>query len=71
MLIFNIGKSPFRRMHMDENLEKLRGTFSNVRDLSILELLIYTDMKIGELTMLNISNMDYINKVYYTYNDNR
>lgn len=71
MLIFNIGKSPFRRMHMDENLEKLRGTFSNVRDLAILELLIYTDMKIGELTMLNISNMDYINKVYYTYNDNR
>ncbi len=49
---------------MDENLEKLRDTFSNVRDLAILELLIYTDMKIGELTRLNISDMDYINKVH-------
>lgn len=31
----------------DENLEKLRDTCSNVRDLAILELLISTGMRVG------------------------
>lgn len=66
-----IVKSPVRRIHKvkttkrvketltDENLEKLRDTCSNVRDLTILELLISTGMRIGELTRLNISDMDF------------
>lgn len=65
-----IIKSPVRRIHevkatkkvketlTDENLEKLRDTCSNVRDLAILELLISTGMRIGELTRLNISDMN-------------
>lgn len=66
-----ILKSPVRRIHKvkttkivketltDENLEKLRDTCSNVRDLTILELLISTGMRVGELTRLNISDMDF------------
>ncbi len=53
-----IVKSPVRRIHKvkttkrvketltDENLEKLRDTCSNVRDLAILELLISTGMRV-------------------------
>ena len=66
-----IVKSPVRRIHKvkttrrvketftDENLEKLRDTCSNVRDLAILELLISTDMRVGEITRLNISDMNF------------
>lgn len=66
-----IIKSPVRRIHKvkatkkvketltGENLEKLRDTCSNVRDLAILELLISTGMRIGELTRLNISDMNF------------
>ncbi len=66
-----IVKSPVRRIHKvkttrrvketltDENLEKLRDTCSNVRDLAILELLISTGIRVGELTKLNISDMNF------------
>ena len=66
-----IVKSPVRRIHKvkttrrvketltDENLEKLRDTCSNVRDLAILELLISIGMRVGELTRLNISDMNF------------
>lgn len=66
-----IVKSPVRRIHKvkttrrvketltDENLEKLRDTCSNLRDLAILELLISTGMRVGELTRLNISDMNF------------
>ena len=66
-----ILKSPVRRIHKvkatkkvketltDENLEKLRDTCSNVRDLAILELLISTGMRVGEITRLNISDMNF------------
>ena len=66
-----IVKSPVRRIHKvkttrrvketltDENLEKLRGTCSNVRDLAILELLISTGMRVGELIRLNISDINF------------
>lgn len=66
-----IVKSPVRRIHKvkttrrvketltDENLEKLRDTCSNVRDLAILELLISIGMRVGEITRLNISDMNF------------
>ena len=66
-----IVKSPVRRIHKvkatkkvketltDENLETLRDTCSNERDLAILELLISTGMRVGELTKLNISDMNF------------
>ena len=66
-----IVKSPGRRIHKvkatkrvketltDKNLEKLRDTCTNVRDLAILELLISTGMRVGELTRLNIADMNF------------
>lgn len=66
-----IVKSPVRKIHKvkttrkvketltDENLEKLRDTCSNVRDLAILELLISTGMRVGELTRLNIADINF------------
>lgn len=62
-----IIKSPVRRIHKvkatkrvketltDENLEKLRDTCTNVRDLAILELLISTGMRVG----VNITDMNF------------
>ena len=66
-----IVKSPVRRIHKvkatkkvketftDENLEKLRDTCSNIRDLAMLKLLISTGMRVGELTRLNIADMNF------------
>lgn len=66
-----IIKSPIRRIHRiktpttvkevltDENLEKLRDECENIRDLSLIELLISTGMRVGELVNLNISNLDF------------
>lgn len=71
-----IVKSPVRRIHKvkttrrvketltDENLEKLRDICSNVRDLAILELLISTGMRVGELTRLNIADMNFQERSY-------
>ena len=59
-----IIKSPVRRIHKiktativkevltDENLEKLRDECENIRDLSLIELLISTGMRVGELVNL-------------------
>lgn len=66
-----IMKSPVRRIHKiktatvvkevltDENLEKLRDECENMRDLSLIELLISTGMRVGELVNLNISNLNF------------
>lgn len=66
-----IVKSPVRRIHKvkamkkvketltDENLEKLRDICTKVRGLAILELLISTGMRVGELTRLNVSDMNF------------
>lgn len=66
-----IIKSPVRRIHKiktatvvkevltDENLERLRDKCENIRDLSLIELLISTGMRVGELVNLNISNLNF------------
>ena len=59
----HIVKSPVRRIHKVKTTrrvkEKLRDTCSNVRDLAILELLISTGMRVGKITRLNISDMNF------------
>lgn len=43
----------------DENLEILCNNCENARDLSILELLISTGMRVGELVRLNINDINF------------
>ena len=43
----------------DENLEKLRDECSNIRDLSLIELLISTGMRVGEIVNLNINDINF------------
>lgn len=66
-----IVKSPVRRIHKiktavvvkealtDENLERLRDECENIRDLSLIELLISTGMRVGELVNLNINSLNF------------
>lgn len=66
-----IMKSPIRRIHKiktavvvkevltDENLERLRDECENIRDLSLVELLISTGMRVGELVNLNINSINF------------
>lgn len=66
-----IIKSPVRRIHKiktavvikdvltDENLERLRDECENIRDLSLIELLISTGIRVGELVNLNISSLNF------------
>ena len=66
-----ILKSPVRRIHKvktatvvketlsDENIERLRDGCTHIRELVIIELLISTGMRIGELVNLDISDIDF------------
>ena len=66
-----ILKSPVRRIHKvkttqivketlsDENLEQLRDQCTHPRDLAIVDLLISTGMRVGELVKLNRSDINF------------
>lgn len=66
-----IIKSPVRRIHKiktpkvvkdtysDENLEIMRDSCTNIRDLAMIDLLNSTGMRVGELVRLNISDIDF------------
>lgn len=66
-----IIKSPVRRIHRiktaqtvketftDENIEKMRDECNNVRNLALIELLISTGIRVGELVNLNISDINF------------
>jgi site-specific recombinase XerD len=69
-----ILKSPVRRIHKvktgrtvketysDEALEMMRDHCNSVRDLSIIDLLASTGMRVGELVKLNSSDIDFHNR---------
>lgn len=69
-----ILKSPVRRIHKiktaklvketytDENLVVLRDNCTNLRDLAIIDILMSTGMRVGELVKLNIVDVDFINR---------
>lgn len=66
-----ILKSPIRRIHKirtkkvvketisDENLERLRDHCKEKRDLAMIDLLISTGMRVGELVNLDIGDLDF------------
>lgn len=66
-----ILKNPVKRIHRiktgrtvketlsDENIEMLRDNCENIRDLAILDLLISTGMRVGELVNLNVSDINF------------
>jgi len=66
-----IVKSPVRRIHKvktgkivketltDENLEVLRDSSLDIRDLAMIDLLASTGMRVGELVKINRSDIDF------------
>lgn len=66
-----ILKNPVKRIHRvktgrmvkdvltDENIETLRDNCKNLRDLAILDLLISTGIRVGELVTLNINDINF------------
>lgn len=66
-----ILKNPVRRIHRvktgrvvkevltDENLEVLRDNCEEIRDLAIVEILISTGIRVGELVKLNIEDINF------------
>lgn len=66
-----IAKSPVRRIHKvktdslvkevltDEQLEQLRDSCTNQRDLAMIDLLASTGIRVGELVKLNRSDIDF------------
>ena len=69
-----ILKSPVRRIHKvkfgrtvkdtftDEELEKMRDACDNIRNLSIVDTLTSTGMRIGELVRLNRADIDFVER---------
>ena len=66
-----IIKSPVRRIHKvktsktiketytDENLELMRDNCVELRDLAMIDMLASTGMRVGEMVLLNRSNIDF------------
>ena len=66
-----IAKSPVRRIHKvrteslvkevisDENMEVLRDTCHEIRDLAMIDLLASTGMRVGELVKMNREDIDF------------
>ena len=66
-----IIKSPVRRIHKvktttnvketytDEEIEKMRDSCNELRDLAIIDMLISTGMRIGEMVRLNTSDINF------------
>ena len=69
-----ILKSPVRRIkkvrvsktvkevYTDEELEKMRDSCNNLRDLAIVDILSSTGMRVGELVKLNRTDIDFQNR---------
>ncbi len=69
-----ILKSPVRRIHKikittsvkatysDDEMERLRDSCKEIRDLAMIDLLSSTGMRVGELVLLNREDIDFIER---------
>lgn len=69
-----IGKSPVRRIHKvrtemlvkevlsDENMEVLRDGCKELRDLAMVDLLVSTGIRVGELVKMNRGDIDFVER---------
>ena len=69
-----VSKSPCKRIHKvrtgkvvkevysDETIELIKQSINNKRDIAIIEILISTGIRVGELVRLNIKDIDFENK---------
>lgn len=51
-----------KQIYSDETLENLRDSCKNIRDLSMIDLLCSTGIRVGELVNLDINDVDLINR---------
>lgn len=52
-------KKVVKKTYSDDNLERLRDSCKNIRELAIVDLLNSTGMRVGELHELNIEDIDF------------
>ena len=76
-----IVKSPVRRIHKvksattiketytDESLELMRDNCNNLRDLALIDILASTGMRVGELVLLNIDDINFNERVVFGKGD--
>lgn len=48
-----------KETYSDEELEKMRDSAENIRDLALIDILASTGMRIGELVLLNREDIDF------------
>ena len=74
-----IVKSPVRRIHKvksattiketysDESLELMRDNCNSLRDLALIDILASTGMRVGELVLLNIDDINFNEREYVVF----
>lgn len=51
--------TPVKETYSDDEMERLRDSCKNIRDLAMIELLSSTGMRVGELVLLNIDDINF------------
>lgn len=53
------SETVIKETYSDEELEKMRDSAENIRDLALIDILASTGMRIGELVLLNREDIDF------------
>ncbi len=51
--------TPVKETYTDDEMERLRDSCKNIRDLAMIELLASTGMRVGELVLLNVDDINF------------
>lgn len=55
------SETVIKETYSNEELEKMRDSAANIRDLALIDILASTGMRIGELVLLNRERFDFNN----------